>query len=217
MKVLALSDKLISFIYSSQVRRRFENIDLVIGCGDLPYYYLEYVLTTLEAPLFFVRGNHDKVVEYSTAGQRTHPHGGVDLHNKCITYNGLTWAGFEGSLRYRPGPFQHSQTQMWGYVLGLVPIMMVNRLKFGRYLDVLITHAPAQGIHDKDDLPHQGINAFRWLLSVFRPSYHFHGHIHIYRPDEERETLFGATHVLNAYPFLEMDLIVPTNNPPAQD
>lgn len=217
MKILALSDKVISFIYSSQVRIRFEDIDVLIGCGDLPYYYLEYVLTALDAPLFFVRGNHDKVVEYSSSGQRTHPHGGIDLHNRSLTYNGFTWAGIEGSLRYRHGPFQYSQAQMWNHVWRLVPSMMANRMSHGRYLDVLITHAPANGIHDKDDLPHQGIKAFRWLLNVFKPAYHFHGHIHIFRPDEPRMTRFGATQVLNAYAFYEMELALSSPTTQAQN
>jgi predicted phosphodiesterase len=80
MKVLSLSDKVVSFIYSPKVRNRFANSDLIIGCGDLPYCYLEYVLNALDLPLYFVRGNHDKVIEYNTAGQRTYPHGGVDVH-----------------------------------------------------------------------------------------------------------------------------------------
>ena len=54
MKVLSLSDKIVSFIYSPKVRDRFSDVDLVIGCGDLPYYYLEYVLNALDQPLYFV-------------------------------------------------------------------------------------------------------------------------------------------------------------------
>ena len=58
MKILALSDKVVPFIYSSQIRTRFGGTDLVLGCGDLPYYYLEFVLDSMYIPLFFVRGNH---------------------------------------------------------------------------------------------------------------------------------------------------------------
>jgi len=210
MKILALSDKVVPFIYSKQVRSRFNNIDVVIGCGDIPYYYLEYVLTVLNAPLFYVRGNHDKVLEYGSAGQRTHPHGGVDLHRNLCRYENITFAGIEGSLRYRPGPFQYSQNQMWLHVFRLVPGMLVNHLTHGRYLDILVTHAPANGIHDKDDLPHQGIKAFRWLLKVFQPAYHIHGHIHIYRPDEPRETIFRATRVINVYSFNEIKVVFPS-------
>ena len=209
MKILALSDKVISFIYSPQVRQRFEDIDLVIGCGDLPYYYLEYALTALNAPLFFVRGNHDKIVEYSTAGQRTLPHGGVDLHRRIVEHKGILFAGVEGSLRYRQGPFQYSQAEMWGHIWRLVPGMMLNRRMRGRYLDVFVTHAPSEGIHDMEDLPHRGIKAFRWLLDVFKPAYHLHGHVHVYRPDEVTKSQVGYTLVLNSYAYREVELVIP--------
>ena len=35
---------------------------LILACGDLPYYYLEYIVGLLDVPLFYVHGNHDKVV-----------------------------------------------------------------------------------------------------------------------------------------------------------
>jgi Icc-related predicted phosphoesterase len=206
MKVLALSDKLVPFIYGPQARQRFKDVDLIIGCGDLPYYYLEYILTTLNAPLFYVRGNHDKIVEYSSAGQRTNPHGGVDLHKRVIQHGDLYFAGVEGSLQYSSGPFQYSQAEMWWHVWSLVPGMVLNRLSSGRFLDVFVTHAPADGIHDREDLPHQGIKAFRWLVNVFKPAYHFHGHIHLYRPDAVTQSLIGSTQVVNTYPYLEMAL-----------
>ncbi len=214
MRILALSDKLVSFIYSPQVRFRFKDIDLVIGCGDLPYYYLEYVLTSLNAPLFFVRGNHDKIIEYSTAGQRTHPHGGLNLHCRSVRHQGVLFAGVEGSLRYRTGPFQYTQTEMWFNIWRLVPGMLVNYLSHGRYLDIFVTHAPAAGIHDQEDLPHQGISAFRWLIKVFKPAYHIHGHIHLYRPDEVISSLIGTTQVLNTYAYREIELTIPAANHP---
>lgn len=206
MKVLSLSDKIIPFIYSPQVRQRFNGIELVIGCGDLAYYYLEYVLTALNVPLFFVRGNHDKVVEYSSAGQRTSPYGGIDLHRKVINNGGVILAGVEGSLRYKPGRFQHSQAEMWRHVFQLTPGLFLNRLKNGRFLDVFVTHAPPAGVHDQPDLPHQGIKAFQWMIKVFQPAYHFHGHIHAYRPDTVTETIFENTIVINTYGFRETSL-----------
>jgi len=206
LKVLALSDMIVPFVYSPQVRHRFREVDLVLGCGDLPYYYLEYVLNALDVPLFYVRGNHDKTVEYSSEGQRTGPNGAVNLHRRVWNHRGILLAGVEGCLRYRPGMYQYSQAQMWTHVFRLVPGLLNNRLSYGRFLDVLVTHAPSYGIHDQDDLPHQGIKAFRWLLRVFRPAYHFHGHVHVYRPDTTVHTLFGWTNVINAYGFQEIAL-----------
>jgi Icc-related predicted phosphoesterase len=203
MRILSLSDTIVSLIYSPTIRSRHEGVDVILGCGDLPYYYLEYVYTYLDAPLYFVRGNHDKVIEYSSAGQRSGPHGGIDLHCRAYCMNGLLLAGVEGSLRYRPGPFQYSQAEMWMNVYRLVPRLLRNRLKYGRFLDVFVSHAPPSGVHDADDLPHRGIDAFRWLINVFQPALHIHGHIHVYYPGQEMETRIGATRVINSYAWRE--------------
>jgi Icc-related predicted phosphoesterase len=209
LKILSLSDKIVPFVYSTQIRSRFQGVDLLLGCGDLPYYYLEYALTSLNIPMLFVRGNHDHVVEYGPEGhQRTYPHGAVDLHRKHYNYRGVLLAGVQGCLRYRPGEFQYSQLEMWMHVVSLIPQMLSNRLRYGRFLDVFVAHAPPIGIHDRDDLPHRGIKAFRWLIDVFQPAYFFHGHIHLYHPDSPVETLYHKTRVINAFGFRETDLII---------
>jgi hypothetical protein len=81
---------------------------------------------------------------------------------------------------------------------------------YGRYLDIFISHAPPWGIHDQPDLPHQGIKAFRWLLETFRPRYHFHGHIHVYRQDVQTVSQYLSTTVINTYGFAET-LVDPIN------
>ncbi len=202
MKILSLSDTVITRIYSPQVRVLFRDIDLVLGCGDLPYYYLEFIASMLDVPVFFVRGNHAEVVEYHEAGPRTYPHGTIDLHCKGVNLDGLLLAGIEGSIRYRHGPFQYSQSDMWINVFQLVPRLLQNRILYGRYLDIFITHASPWGIHDQPDLPHHGVKAFRWLLKVFRPQLHFHGHIHIYRPCTATHTQFCKTQVINTFGYL---------------
>ncbi len=198
-KILSLSDVLVPFIYSPNIRSRFNGVDFVIGCGDLPYSYQEYVLSVLDVPLYFVRGNHDKEVEYSLSGLRHSPQGAFDLHSKTTKQQGLLLAGVEGCLRYRPGPYQYTQGEMWWNVFGLLPGIFRNKLLEGRFLDIFVTHAPPRGIHDKEDLTHRGINAFRWFITVFKPAYHFHGHIHVYRPDALMETRFGSTLVINTF------------------
>jgi Icc-related predicted phosphoesterase len=203
MKILSLSDVCVPFIYSPSVKNRFKDIDLILGCGDVPYYYLEYVFTALRAPLIFVRGNHDKEVEFSTAGKRTSPQGGFDLHRRVINHDEFSFAGVEGSIRYKPGRFQYSQEEMWLNVFHIIPSLVFNRAKSGRFLDIFITHAPPKGIHDCNDHPHKGITAFRWFDLVFKPTFHFHGHTHLYRPDDPVETILGNTRVVNTFRFQE--------------
>ena len=64
MNILAVSDTVDSLVYSPQIRNLYDDVEAVFGCGDLPYYYLEYIVSTLDKPVFFVRGNHAHEVEY---------------------------------------------------------------------------------------------------------------------------------------------------------
>lgn len=206
MKALVVSDVVTPLIYSPHIRQRFSHINLVFGCGDLPYYYQEYIVSLLDVPLYFVRGNHDKEIEYGSGASRRAPGGGIDLHRRVINYRGLLIGGVEGSLRYREGPFQYSQFQMWKHVISLIPMLITNRVLYGRYLDVFVTHAPPIGIHDQDDLTHRGIEAFRWLIKVFKPAIHLHGHIHVIMPNTITVTHVDHTTVINGYGFREIDL-----------
>ena len=206
MKILAISDKVVPIIYSPQVKDKFNHVDMVIACGDLPYYYQEFIVSSLNKPFFFVRGNHDPVREYGENTVLDHPGGGIDLHRRFCRYNRILLAGIEGSIRYnRQSAFQYTQNQMWSHVFSLVPRLVYNRLRYGRFIDIFVTHAPPWEIHDREDRPHHGIKAFRWLIETFKPGLHFHGHIHVYRPDTIIETQFKATRVLNAYRYIEVD------------
>ena len=203
MKILAVSDKVVDWIYSPKIRLKLSDTDLAIGCGDLPPYYLEFIISSLDIPLFNVNGNHS-ILENVHSDH--HSSGCVDLHGKVMQYKGHIFAGIEGSLRYKDGAYQYTQTEMWLNVFKLVPALLLNRIKYGRYLDVFITHAPAWGLHDQSDHAHRGIKAFRWLLTRFQPEYHFHGHIHVYRPDMITETKFGKTRVINAYGYRQIEI-----------
>lgn len=207
MKILAVSDEELGFIYNPQMAKRFQEVNLVIGCGDLPYYYLEFIISMLDVPLYFVRGNHANQSEFGTGGERSYPWGAVDLHQQVRRdESGLLLAGIEGSIRYNFGSHQYTQAEMWLMAYLLTPRLFINKLKYGRYLDILVTHAPPWQIHDKDDLPHQGARAFNWLIQVFKPMYHLHGHVHIYRSDTVRETRVGNTKVINTFGYRELVL-----------
>ena len=207
MNVLSISDTVIPFIFSDEIRERIRGVNFVIACGDLPYYYQEHIIKTLGVPLYFVRGNHDQVTEYGSDGARNAPRGGTDLHGRIIHHGDLLLAGVEGCIRYNPrGDFQYTQAEMWGHVLRLAPSLLLNRRDYGRSLDVFVSHAAPWGIHDKPDWPHQGVKAYRWLIRVFKPKYHFHGHNHINDTETIVETRVDETLVINTYGYRQMDL-----------
>jgi len=208
MKILAISDTIIEHLYTPYIRDRYPDISAIISCGDLPYYYTEYVLSLLNKPLFFIRGNHDIEIEIGSTSRQYGPAGGIDLHRRVVNWNKFLLAGVEGSLRYRDGPFMYTPNEMWLNVFSLIPGLMLNYLRFGRYLDCFISHAPPFGTHDKRDLAHRGVKAFTWFARVFKPSYHLHGHIHVYRCDEPIDTLVEKTRVINCYGYREIEMTV---------
>jgi Icc-related predicted phosphoesterase len=203
VNILSVSDQESALIYSPAIKERFKHIDIIISCGDLPYYYLEYIISSLNKPLYYVRGNHSNQVEYGSGAERTEPWGAIDLHRRICREPGLLISGVEGCLRYNSGPQQYTQAQMWRHVWRLLPGLWSNRLRYGRYLDVFVTHAPPWKVHDQEDKPHQGIKAFNWLIRVFRPALHFHGHIHVYRNDAVTKSRVVATDVINSFGYWE--------------
>ena len=207
MRLLTLSDIESPFIYNNRIRKRFADVSVAISCGDLKVYYLEYVISMLNIPLYYVLGNHASEEEIGASEPRLNPWGAINLHKKSIfdkKYK-LVLAGIEGSLRYNEGRHQYSQREMWRMVLGLVPKFILNKARFGRYLDIFVTHASPWKVHDDTDRAHQGIKAFLWLDKIFQPQLHLHGHIHLYNRYQPYQTLLGKTRIINTYGFRELD------------
>jgi len=212
LKILAVSDEIDSRLYGSGSSLRARGVpDLILGCGDLPPYYLDYLVSQLDVPLFAIHGNHDAPppLEGSAGYGRC---GANWIGGRAVNAGGLLLAGFDGSLRYNGGAYQASQSEMKAAVRGIVPRLLMNRVKYGRFLDVLVTHAPPKGIHDQPDRCHSGFEAFRWLVSTFQPRYHFHGHIHLYDRRAPTVTRVGETEVMNVYPFRELTLTLPSTS-----
>jgi len=200
MKILSVSDQVDPRVYSERIKDRFQDVDFVLSCGDLPYEYLEYIICGLNKPLYYVHGNHDHYKKVEEDERQFEPSGAENLHRKNYRAGGVLLAGVEGCIKYnRKTKYQYSQGEMWFHVLRLVPGLIFNKIIYGRYLDIFVTHAPPWGIHEGKDWTHQGIKAFRWLIETFKPIYHFHGHVHVYRPDTIIETRVGKTLVVNTF------------------
>ena len=104
MKILAVSDKVEEIIYSPAIKRLFGDVDMVIGCGDLPFYYLEFIVTLLGGPLFYVIGNHANAIKrrYAPEEEWEYPGGCENIDGQVFRYKGLIIAGLEGS-KHPPG------------------------------------------------------------------------------------------------------------------
>jgi len=210
VKLLAVTDKVVDFIYSPAVVEKFGGVDIVLSCGDLPYYYLEYIVSMLNVPLLYVHGNHDSPIEYTSSGQQlTGPGGGTNIHARLVQHKGLSILGLEGSIRYKPqGSYQYTENQMWLHVMRMAPGLLLHRLITRRPPDIVLAHSPPYSIHNGQDRTHVGFTSFLWLIRRFRPRYFLHGHRHVYNPLETTETQFEQTTVINVYPYrlLEIDV-----------
>ena len=211
MKILAVSDEVSEAIYTPALKQKYGDVDLVLGCGDLPYYYLEFIVNALDVPLYYVPGNHDQKAQYLSDGRTIYQAEGctevdgqavVAFRANSAAPSGLLLAGLGGSLRYnRQGQHQYTQAEMHQRALSLTPALLSNRMRYGRFLDILITHAPPRGIHDRPSQAHTGLDAFLWLMRVFKPRFLVHGHTHRYRQDVPPMSHYLETDVLNVYPY----------------
>lgn len=208
MRILTVSDVVLSLLQCANLPRCFEDIDLILGCGDLPFDYMEYLVSRFNRPLYYVFGNHPMRELTRTDGTVKHaPEGCVDIHRRVVNHKGLLIAGFEGSMRYNDGEHQYSQREMSLMAAAIAPRLIWNRYRHGRPVDIIITHAAPWGIQDGSDLPHQGFRAFVQLMERYKPRYLVHGHTHLYRQDAPRMTQFGETTIINSYGYqiLEID------------
>lgn len=236
MRFLCVSDQIDPLIYSTAVAERYADVDAVFCAGDLPMDYVDFIVTSLNKPTFFVFGNHDlKEFDYYKHGKRGEfgevtpgntklkyehldkSHGGEYLSNRvlkdaCLYFNlpngkktPLLMAGVSGSIRYNNGKDQYTDKEMLMQLLALAPKLLWNKIRYGRYLDVFLTHASPRHIHDKEDACHKGFQCFNWFIKKFSPAMLLHGHIHLYDLQTPRETVSDKTSVINVYSHLIID------------
>ena len=189
-------------------------MDLVLSCGDLPFDYLEYLVSRLDVPLLYVPGNHDPSLEppdatwaplSAVAAPGPGPEGCLNIDGRMVHVLGLRIAGLGGSIRYSTGANQYTQGQMGRRALKLEIRTRLGRTKNGRKLDILVTHAPPFGLAEAVDSAHAGFRAVLRLIHSFQPLLAVHGHIHPYgRVVPER--VLKQTRVVNVVPSRVIDL-----------
>lgn len=201
VKILCVSDTVVPQMENAaHLRRRYSDVDLLISCGDMPAYYLEYITSVLNVPLFYVRGNHD-------TNYPERPPGGEDLHKRTVRYKGLVFAGIEGSMKYNNNPIQYTNIEVSRMVLDMALPLGLRRIGNDHGLDVLVTHSPPKGIHDREDLPHRGFAGLLTFMEWYRPRFLVHGHVHTWDNRDVVVSQYKATTIMNINPvkLLEID------------
>jgi Icc-related predicted phosphoesterase len=201
LKILAVSDVVVDRLYSAQFSEHFRNVEMILGCGDLPYAYLEFLVTLLNVPLLYVPGNHDPA--YNEKNPASYAQGGDCIDGKVKSVKGLNIAGFGGSIRYKPGgPNQYTQSQMYSRMSTFIPRLLWHCSKHGDILDIFIAHSPPRGINDDEDHAHLGFLAFNDFIRIFRPRFFLHGHTMVYKSNiVPHITKVSKTTVINVYPY----------------
>ena len=175
MRVLALADKrppLDPALMAEQM-----GVDAVVCLGDLDRAWIELARRRCAwIPRLGVHGNHDpadllREVEVE------------DLHGRRTSLGGLTFAGFEGCVRYGGGgPHHYTQRRRRSWPSGCPAA------------DVLLCHCPPLGINDDPEDPaHVGFEGLRDWVERHEPRHLLHGHTH--PVGGQVMTRFGATHV----------------------
>jgi len=158
VRVLALSDKrppLDPALMAEQMR-----VDAVVCLGDLDRAWIE-PLARLGVPRIGVHGNHDppgllREVEVD------------DINGRRLALGGVTFAGFEGCVRYGHGGPHHLTQRQASKPARKLPAA-----------DVLISHCPPLGINDDPEDPaHVGFEGLLDWVRRHEPRHLLHGHVH---------------------------------------
>ena len=205
MKILAISDEECPALWDYYTPGRLSGYDLILSCGDLKASYLSFLVTMAKCPVLYVHGNHD------TSYDRHPPEGCDCIDGRVVEYNGVRIMGLGGCLKYHPGEHQYTDRQMRGRILKMRwPIRKAGGV------DILVTHAPAEGLGDSEDVAHWGFPALRAFLDKYRPSYHVHGHVHMtYGQGIPRLQTYNETTIINAYERYALEL--PDREVPEKD
>ena len=202
MKILIVSDKESKALWDYYEPGKLDPYDLIISCGDLAPQYLSFLATFTKAPVLYVRGNHDDCYE------QTPPEGCIDIDGKVYFFRGLRIVGLGGSMRYRPGINQYTDEEM---------SHRIRKLRYRLWrchgFDLLVTHSPAKGLGDCEDLTHTGFVPFVNMLDRYKPKYHVHGHVHAnYSYKKKGPIQHGPTTILNVYESYVLEI----PDPPAE-
>ncbi len=194
MKILLVSDREEPYIWDYFDKERFKDVELVLSCGDLKAEYLSFLVTMIKAPLYFVPGNHNR--RY----QKQPPEGCESADDRLLVYNGIRIVGLGGCMNYNNMEFQYTEDQMGKRIRKLR-----RTIKKHNGFDILLTHAPAFGLGDGDDLAHTGFKSFVTMLDTYSPKYFFHGHQHLNYSRRLRTIQYKDTTIVNAFGYYLMD------------
>lgn len=198
MKILCLSDRVEPMLHGPNLTSYAKGVEAVISCGDLPFNYLEYVVTFLGVPVYYVLGNHDPDPDGPE-----YPEGCTPLDGRVVDVGGeageVVLAGLSGSRLYSGGPNQYTERQMRRRTRALSARILWRRLAGRPGPHIFVTHSPPFGLGDAEDHAHVGFESFLGLIDRHEPRLWLHGHVHLYGLERQRVVRRGETKVVNVF------------------
>ena len=150
VRILAVADEVAESLYGDTLKEL--RPDLILAAGDLPFDYLENLVSRTDVPLLYVPGNHDPALKLgdstfeglSPKYDGSGPPGCINVDGRIEQAAGLWIAGLGGSIRYNEGPNRYTQREMRWRARKLAWRARLSR----RRIDILLTHAPADETAD---------------------------------------------------------------------
>ena len=169
IRILAASDEPDPALDHAANREALGRLDLIVGCGDLSPDRVAFLGDAFQAPLVYVRGNHDHGGAWRVTRQVPVEAGGIDDRSlPGVTLLALPWPGLDewGGRR--------DEGTAWRQVLGT---LRLKALLPPAVPWLVFSHAPPRGAGDTPDDPyHVGFIAYRRVLDRLAPRLWLHGH-----------------------------------------
>ena len=106
MRIMVVADVEDKRIYDYFKKERVEGVELIVSCGDLKANYLDFLVSMVNVPMIYVRGNHDDALLKD-------PPPGECIEDTVFEFNGYRFLGLGGSMRYRKdSKCMFTETQM---------------------------------------------------------------------------------------------------------
>lgn len=185
MKILAIADRNPN-INIKEIAEA-EGVDMIFTLGDLERHDLLSLMDIRRIPKIGVYGNH-------CSGNYMNELGIINMNVKAYSYNGLSFGGLQGCVRYKQNPDAIMCTQEEAREM----------LTDFPYVDIFLAHCPPRGVNDEEEIAHQGFDALREYVLKTKPKYLLHGHT--YPTDETMVKQLGQTKILYVHKYQIFDI-----------
>ena len=186
VRLLAVSDEPERALDFERNRAQLGRLDAVVGCGDLEPDYLSFLADALRVPLLYVRGNHDRGVNWQATSEVLPG----ALEGKCERINGVAVVGLSWPGEDREPRAVRDEGAAWRQAL-----RVATRPPREKPI-IVLSHVPPRGLGDTpEDHFHRGFAAYEWLCKRLHPTLWLHGHTSMAAARDWRVTWGDTTFV----------------------